>query len=87
MKKIISVLALVGMLILAALSGFSQTFVSQHGQLRVSGNRIVDKNGSPIALRGMSLYWSQWKPAFYNASCIKWVRAVILQTQLWKKTR
>ncbi len=22
----------------------------------------------------MALYWSQWKPAFYNADCIRWLR-------------
>jgi endoglucanase len=51
-----------------------QSFVEQHGQLSVSGTRIVDKNGNPVTLRGMSLYWSQWQPAFYNASCIQWLR-------------
>lgn len=54
--------------------GAQQSFVEQHGQLSVSGTRIVDKNGSPVTLRGMSLYWSQWQPDFYNASCIKWLR-------------
>lgn len=52
----------------------AQTPVERHGQLSVQGNRIVDKNGNPVQLRGMSLYWSQWKPAFYNASCVKWLR-------------
>jgi len=54
--------------------GAQQSFVEQHGQLSVKGTRIVDKNGSPVTLRGMSLYWSQWQPDFYNASCIKWLR-------------
>jgi hypothetical protein len=52
----------------------AQTPVEKYGQLSVKGNHIVDKNGNPVQLRGMSLYWSQWKPAFYNASCIKWLR-------------
>ena len=55
-------------------SSTAQSFVEKHGQLSVNGTRIVDKNGNPITLRGMSLYWSQWQPAFYNASCIKWLR-------------
>jgi len=46
-------------------------FVGVHGRLRVSGNKIVDKNGKPIALHGMSLYcWNQQGGAFYNASAI-----------------
>ena len=57
-----------------SLCGAQQSFVDQHGQLSVKGTRIVDKNGKWITLRGMSLYWSQWQPAFYNASCIKWLR-------------
>ncbi|MBN1307709.1 MAG: glycoside hydrolase family 5 protein [Chitinispirillaceae bacterium] len=54
--------------------GAQQSFVARHGRLSVRGTSIVDKNGSPVTLRGMSLYWSQWQPAFYNASCIKWLR-------------
>jgi endoglucanase len=54
--------------------GAQQSFVEQHGRLSVKGTRIVDKNGNAITLRGMSLYWSQWQPAFYNESCIKWLR-------------
>ncbi len=52
----------------------SPSVVEQHGQLSVKGNRIVDKNGKPVILRGMSLYWSQWKGQFYNANAIKWLR-------------
>ncbi|MBC7388757.1 MAG: cellulase family glycosylhydrolase [Opitutaceae bacterium] len=52
----------------------AQTPVEKYGQLSVKGNRIVDKNGNAVQLRGMSLYWSQWKPAFYNAACIKWLK-------------
>merc|ERR550532_794146 len=33
--------------------------VERHGTLSVSGNKIVDKNGEPVRLRGMSLFWSQ----------------------------
>ncbi len=52
----------------------TQTAVQKYGQLRVSGNRIVDKNGQAVALRGMSLYWSQWVPKYYNYNTIKWLR-------------
>lgn len=52
----------------------AQSFVAQHGALKVQGNKIVDAQGQMVTLRGMALYWSQWKPAFYNAQCIKWLR-------------
>jgi len=48
--------------------------VEKHGQLSVKGNQIVDKNGDPVALHGMCLYWSQWKGQFYNYNCIQWLR-------------
>jgi len=51
-----------------------QTAVERHGQLRVQGNRIVDKNGQPVVLRGMSLFWSQWMGRFYNTNVVKWLR-------------
>ena len=34
----------------------SQTFVAVHGRLSVKGTKIVDKNGNPTTLHGMSLY-------------------------------
>ena len=52
--------------------GFAQqTFVGVHGRLRVSGNKIVDKNGNPTALHGMSLYcWAPQGTQFFNTSAI-----------------
>jgi endoglucanase len=52
----------------------AETAVEKHGQLRVQGNRIVDKSGAPVQLRGMSLFWSQWIPKYYNAATIQWLR-------------
>jgi endoglucanase len=48
--------------------------VERHGRLRVRGNQIVDEHGDPVQLRGMSLFWSQWMPQFYNDSAIRWLR-------------
>jgi endoglucanase len=59
---------------MAAPAGAQSSFVDQHGALKVQGNKIVDAHGQAVTLRGMALYWSQWKPAFYNAQCIKWLR-------------
>jgi len=49
------------------------TAVEKHGQLRIQGNKMVDKNGIPVILRGMCLYWSQWKGQFYNSECVDWL--------------
>ncbi|HRD19070.1 MAG TPA: cellulase family glycosylhydrolase [Candidatus Marinimicrobia bacterium] len=56
------------------IGGSELTFVEEHGSLTVSGNRIIDQNGDPIVLRGMSLFWSQWMGKYYNYNCIKWLR-------------
>src|SRR5688572_8312894 len=52
----------------------TQTAVARHGALSVRGNRIVDSHGEPVVLRGMSLFWAQWMPQFYNAECVRWLR-------------
>jgi endoglucanase len=54
--------------------GNDTTIVERYDQLHVDKTKIVDKNGNPVTLRGMSLYWSQWKGQFYNYDCIKWLR-------------
>jgi len=41
-------------------------FVGAHGALRVQKNRVVDRAGQPLQLRGMSWFWSQWSE-FYVA--------------------
>lgn len=46
----------------------------QYGVIHTSGNQIVDKNNNPIALHGMSLFWSQWGGTFYNEYVIKWLK-------------
>lgn len=55
-------------------NAFSQTFVEKHGQLKVKGNYIVDKNDEPLQLNGMSFFWSQWMDKYYNYECVKWLR-------------
>lgn len=52
----------------------SGSVVSRHGQLSVSGNKVVDASGQPVQLRGMSLFWSQWMPQFWTASTIQWLK-------------
>lgn len=50
------------------------TAVETHGHLQVVGNKILDKNGNPVQLRGMSLFWSQWIGKYYNYDAIKWLK-------------
>jgi len=69
-----SLLLVCSILVLGLTQARSQTPVEIHGQLSVSGNKIVDKNGDPVQLRGMSLFWSQWIPKYYNASAVKWLK-------------
>ena len=52
----------------------NQTIVDLYGQLSINGKNVVDKNGEIISLKGMSLFWSQWGGAYYNAETIKWLR-------------
>jgi endoglucanase len=52
----------------------AQTAVESWGQLRVSGPNIVNQDGEKVQLQGMSLFWSQWQPSFYEYNTIKWLR-------------
>jgi endoglucanase len=36
------------------------SFVDKHGQLRLEGTRLVDENGKPVQLKGMSAFWINW---------------------------
>eukprot|EP00406_Dinophysis_acuminata_P058601 CAMPEP_0179267518 /NCGR_PEP_ID=MMETSP0797-20121207/29968_1 /TAXON_ID=47934 /ORGANISM="Dinophysis acuminata, Strain DAEP01" /LENGTH=333 /DNA_ID=CAMNT_0020975775 /DNA_START=27 /DNA_END=1025 /DNA_ORIENTATION=- len=48
--------------------------VSQHGKLKVTGNKIVDQTDKPVRLRGMCLFWSQWAPQYWNADTVQWLK-------------
>jgi endoglucanase len=50
------------------------SIVELYGQLQVEGNRIVSEGGDTVAIRGMSLFWSQWIGKYYNYDCIEWLR-------------
>lgn len=47
--------------------------VALHGALSVRGNQVVDEHGKPVALRGMSLFWSQAAPQYYSAETVDWL--------------
>ncbi|MBN1362125.1 MAG: cellulase family glycosylhydrolase [Sedimentisphaerales bacterium] len=68
------VVALLGCLLMASWACAQERAVATYGSLRVERNRIVGMEGEPAIVRGMSLYWSQWKGQFYNPDCVKWLR-------------
>lgn len=47
--------------------------VGTHGRLQVSGNSIIGESGEPAQLRGMSMFWSQWKPQYWDADVVNWL--------------
>lgn len=59
---------------LSAMGAPHRSLVARHGRLAVRGNQVVDAHGQPIVLRGASLFWSQWEPAFYNRDAIAWLK-------------
>lgn len=62
--------AIFTLLALSATSAFSGV-VTDHGRLQVKGNQIVDKNGDPFQVAGMSLYWSVWGgEKFFNRQVV-----------------
>lgn len=54
--------------------GIQAQFVAKHGELQVKGVKLLDKNGAPIVLRGMSFGWHNWYPQFYNAETVNWLK-------------
>jgi endoglucanase len=54
--------------------GDEPTPVARYGRVRVRGRHITDEGGNPVILRGMSLFWSQWMPQFYNEAALRWLR-------------
>ncbi len=66
-------------LAVTAIIGFNslstgQTIVQKYGQLQVNGAHLLSENGDTVQLRGMSLFWSQWMPQYYNHATVKWLK-------------
>jgi endoglucanase len=47
--------------------------VKQHGNLSVKGVNLVDQQGNPVMLVGVSYGWHNWWPRFYNKETVKWL--------------
>ena len=81
-QSFILLFIIVNFIILSNATFVSSSFASEidlrivdlYGQLQVRGNQIVNQKGDSVALRGMSLFWSQWIGKYYNYDCIKWLR-------------
>ncbi|GGF23136.1 glycoside hydrolase family 5 protein [Echinicola rosea] len=50
------------------------TIVDSLSPLSVEGTQLVDKQGDPVVLRGVSFGWHNWWPRFYNAGAVKWLK-------------
>jgi endoglucanase len=64
------------LLISSLLAANAQTPVAKYGQLQIKNGKVSDKNGNPVVLRGMSLFWSGYSEGapYYDASTVKWLR-------------
>ncbi|MCL2183467.1 MAG: cellulase family glycosylhydrolase [Chitinispirillia bacterium] len=48
--------------------------VDKHGQLSTSGNKLKDKGGNDVVLRGPSMYWSNTEQShFYSDDIVGWL--------------
>ncbi|MBQ6555744.1 MAG: cellulase family glycosylhydrolase [Firmicutes bacterium] len=52
----------------------SKTPVGIHGQLSVSGTKIVDKNGTPVILQGVSTHGIAWFPQYVDKEGFRTLR-------------
>ena len=72
-RRVIVIALLITSLVLH-LHVHAQSPVESWGQLRVQGADIINENGEKVQLQGMSLFWSQWEPDYYEYNTIKWLR-------------
>lgn len=49
-------------------------FASEHGALKLDGTQLVDQNGDPIQLYGMSTHGMAWFPQYVNYNTFKTLR-------------
>jgi endoglucanase len=61
---------LAAIVLAGAVCGQATSIVERRGAPRVVGSQIVDKDGVPLQMTGMSLFWHQWMGQYYNQSAI-----------------
>ncbi len=47
--------------------------VKEHGKLSVRGTNLIDQDGNPVMLRGVSYGWHNWWPRFYDENTVEWL--------------
>jgi endoglucanase len=47
--------------------------VKKNGQLQVNSTQLINQEGKPVVLRGMSFGWHNFWPRFYNKGAVKWL--------------
>ena len=70
MKRFFSILLPVMALNVCVVAGQP---VERHGQLRVEGADLVDRNGQKVLLKGVSLGWHNWWPQYYNPAVVEYL--------------
>ncbi|MBC7417182.1 MAG: glycoside hydrolase family 5 protein [Pedobacter sp.] len=40
--------------------------VALNGKLHITGKQLLNEHNNAVQLRGMSLFWSQWQPQYFN---------------------
>jgi len=89
MKTILLIIAIISMS-----AGYSQSFVSQNGRLKVVGHQLCNEHGKPVQLKGFSTHNTTFCPECVTYDAIKanrdfWhanvVRAAIYTDDWWNK--
>jgi len=74
MRKATGILFFGLILYTAAFAQSTATPVSENGALRVENGQVVNKNGVPPQLRGISLSWSLWQGRkYWNPAVVNWL--------------
>lgn len=72
-RVLVSVAFMACLMVSSSISAQSSV-VEKYGKLQVKGKYIMGQYGDTVQLRGMSLFWSQWKGTFYNGGVVKWLK-------------
>jgi len=70
LKRLASLRAAFVVLVCMALPLLGATPVEQYGQLKISGGKLCSASGTPVQLKGMSWFWSQWSTEWWNATTL-----------------
>jgi endoglucanase len=68
MKSNVAILTFLVLMIISSCS--DPTPVKENGQLSVQGTQLVNADGEPIMLYGISYGWHNWWPRFYNEGTV-----------------